>query len=192
MAPNSVGELGGTGTRRRVADRESVFFDSKFAPAPRFSKYIIPPMSTSTRSLAALTLGCVFAAAIFGFGSAVFSFQMSADGDDARTQLILITRLAAYLALALMLVFKGGWRGVFAAITMTVAATTIEWLLFPTAYEFALAQSPAMMDEGVESIARPSYGLWAMEDIIGVGLCAALAQGLRMMAGVNPNATPDE
>ncbi|MBA2691878.1 MAG: hypothetical protein H0U65_05215 [Rubrobacter sp.] len=149
-------------------------------------------MSTSLRSLAALTLGCVFAATIFGFGSAVFSFQMSADGDDARTQLILITRLAVFVALALTLVFKGGWRGVFAAITMTIAATTIEWLLFPVSYEFALAQSPAMMESGPESVVRPSYGLWAMEDIIGVGLCSALAQGLRMMAGVNPNATPDE
>lgn len=149
-------------------------------------------MSTSTRSLAALTLGCALAATIFGFGSAVFSFQMSADGDAGRTQLILITRLGAYLALALMLVFKGGWRGVFAAIIMTTAATTIEWLLFPAAYEFALAQSPETMEGGPEGVARPSYGLWAMEDMIGVGFCAALAQGLRMMAHVNPNATPDE
>lgn len=149
-------------------------------------------MSKSLRSLAALTLGCAFAATIFGFGSAVFSFQMSADGDIGRTQLILFTRLAVFIALALILVFKGGWRGVFAAIIMTAAATTIEWLLFPAAYEFALAQSPEMMEGGSESPVRPSYGLWAMEDIIGIGFCAALAQGLRMMAGVNPNATPDE
>ncbi len=149
-------------------------------------------MPESLRSLAALTLGCTAAAAIFGFGSAVFSFQMSADGDAGRTQLILFTRLAAYLALALLLVFKGGWRGVFAAIAMTAVATTIEWLLFPVAYEFALAQSPPMMEEDPGSPARPSYGLWAMEDIIGVGFCSALAQGLRMMAGVNPNATPND
>jgi hypothetical protein len=148
-------------------------------------------MSPSFKSLAALTLGCAFAAIIFGFGSSVFSFQMSAEGDAGRTQLILITRLAVYVALALILVFKGGWRGVFAAIAMTAAATSVEWLLFPTAYEFALAQSPAMMDEGIENVARPSYGLWAMEDVIGVGLCAAIAQGLRMMARVNPNATPE-
>lgn len=149
-------------------------------------------MSKNLKSLAALTLGCAFAATIFGFGSAVFSFQMSSEGDAGRTQLILFTRLAAFLALALMLVFKGGWRGVFAAIIMTAAATTIEWLLFPVAYEFALAQSPTMMESGTESLPRPSYGLWAMEDIIGVGFCSALAQGLRMMAHVNPNATPND
>lgn len=149
-------------------------------------------MSGSLRSLIALTIGCALAATIFGFGSAVFSFQMSASGDGGRTQLILFTRLGAFLALALLLVFKGGWRGVFAAIIMTAFATTIEWLLFPAAYEFALAQSPAMMGDGSEIVARPSYGLWAMEDIIGVGFCAALAQGLRMMAHVNPNAAPDE
>ncbi len=149
-------------------------------------------MSGSLRSLAALTLGCTFAATIFGFGSAVFSFQMSSAEEFGRTQLILFTRLAAFLALALLLVFKGGWRGVFAAITMTAAATTIEWLLFPVAYEFALAQSPPAMDGSSENAARPSYGLWAMEDIIGIGFCAALAQGLRMMAHVDPEATPDE
>lgn len=147
-------------------------------------------MSGSLRSLIALTIGCAFAATIFGVGSSVFSFQMSSAGDFGRTQLILFTRLAVLGALALILVFKGGWRGVFAAIAMTAFATTLEWLLFPFAYEFALAQSPPRQDLPNEA-ARPSYGLWAMEDIIGIGFCAALAQGLRMMAGVNPRATPE-
>lgn len=149
-------------------------------------------MSKSLRSLAALTVGCAVAATIFGFGSSVFSFQFSAAGDDGRTQLVLFTRLAVYLVLALLLVFKGGWRGVFAAIAMTATATTVEWLLFPVAYEFALAQSPPQQNLPNDTGAvRPSYGLWAMEDIIGVGFCAALAQGLRMMAHVNPEASPE-
>ncbi|MGH3089315.1 MAG: hypothetical protein ACRDSJ_18635 [Rubrobacteraceae bacterium] len=148
-------------------------------------------MSGSLRFLVALTVGCAFAAVVFGFGSTIFSFQASSAGEVGRTQLILYTRLAAYLILALLLVFKGGWRGVFAAIAMTTVATTIEWLLFPFAYEWASMQDPASFEETSDIARRPSYGLWAMEDIIGIGLCAAIAQGLRMMARVDPEATPE-
>lgn len=147
-------------------------------------------MSGSLKSLTTLTIGCAVAATIFGFGSSVFSFQASSAGEFGRTQLILFTRLAVLGALALVLVFKGGWKGVFAAIAMTAVATTIEWALFPFAYEFALAQPPPQQDIPDGAI-RPSYGVWAMEDIIGIGICAALAQGLRMMAHVDPEATPE-
>jgi hypothetical protein len=38
----------------------------------------------------------------------------------------------------------------------------------------------------------PAYGSLATYDIIGVGISAALAQGLRLMGHVNPRAPRDE
>jgi hypothetical protein len=143
------------------------------------------------KSLAALTVGCTVAAAIFGFGSEVFAFRASYDG-SGREALILLTRLFVYLALAVILVFKGGWWGVPAALTMTVAATAVEWALFPFAYEWAAISDPAGFEEEFGGVERPSYGAWATYDIIGVGISAAFAQGLRMMANVNPTGPRDE
>ncbi len=59
-------------------------------------------------SLVALTAGCAFAAALFGAGSQVFAFR-SVYAGSGREGVILITRLLVYLALATILVFRGGW-----------------------------------------------------------------------------------
>jgi hypothetical protein len=85
-------------------------------------------MSKDARSLLALTLGCTFAATLFGFGSIMFSLQ-SAYEAQGREQLLFFAREFVYVTLAIILVMKGGWWGVLAAITMTIGATTLEWLL---------------------------------------------------------------
>ncbi len=143
--------------------------------------------------LIALTAGCTFAAALFGFGSEMFAFR-SSYGGLGKEPLILLTRLAVYLALAGILVFKGEWRGVAAAIVMVVCATTIEWALFPYAYDWASTSDPAGYAKkfGGNGVSRPTYGAWATFDIISISLAAAFTQGLRMMAHVNPQGTPDE
>jgi len=148
-------------------------------------------MKSELKSLAALTVGCTVAAAIFGFGSEVFSFRSAYEG-SGREALILVTRLFVYLALAVILVFKGGWWGVPAALVMTVGATVVEWALFPFAYEWASISDPAGYEREFGGVERPDYGAWATYDIIGVGISAAFAQGLRMMARVNPKGPRDE
>ena len=142
-------------------------------------------MERSLGYLVALTVGCTFAAAIFGFGAQVFAWKSAYEGDFGREQLILLTRLLVFLVLAVTLVLRGGWRGVLAAVAMVVGATLLEWALFPLAQEWAAISSL----EGYErEVSRPTYGQWATYDIIGVAISAALAQGLRIMAHVNPRA----
>lgn len=149
-------------------------------------------MKKSTSSLLALTLGCTVAAAIFGFGSDVFSFR-SAYADAGREVPIQLTRALVFVTLAVILVFRGGWLGVGAAFVMTVCGTLVEWALFPFAFEFAAIEDPAGYErEYGESVARPTYGAFALFDIVGVGIAAALTQGLRLMAHVDPRRTPDE
>lgn len=146
-------------------------------------------MERSLGYLVALTLACTVAAAIFGFGAQVYAWKSIYEGDTGREQLILLTRLLVFLALALMLVFQGGWRGVLAALAMVVGATLVEWSLFPLAHDWAAISDPAGYErEFGEEIKRPTYGQWATYDIIGIGISAALAQGLRLMANVNPRA----
>ena len=99
-------------------------------------------MSKDARSLLALTLGCTLAATLFGFGATMFSLQ-SAYEEQGREQLLFFAREFVYVTLAIILVMKGGWWGVVAAITMTIGATTLEWLLFPIAYTWAGAGDPA-------------------------------------------------
>ena len=149
-------------------------------------------MERSLGFLVALTLGCTFAAALFGFGAQVYAWRSAYEGDLGREQLILLTRLLAFVALAVVLVFRGGWRGVLAAILMTVGATFIEWALFPFAYGWAATGDPAGYAEKFGEVGRPSYESWATFDVIGVGIAAALAQGLRLMANVNPKGPRDE
>jgi hypothetical protein len=149
-------------------------------------------MERSLGFLVALTLGCTFAAALFGFGAQVYAWKSAYDGDLGREQLILLTRLVAFVALAVVLVFSGGWRGVLAAILMTVGATFIEWVLFPFAYGWAAISDPAGYAERFGDVGRPSYESWAAFDAIGVGIAAALTQGLRMLAYVNPKGPRDE
>ena len=146
-------------------------------------------MERSLGSLVALTVGCTFAAALFGFGAQVYAWKSIYEGDVGREQLILLTRLLVFLALALVLVFRGGWRGVLAALAMVVGATLVEWYLFPFAHEWAALSDPAGYErEFGEQTSRPTYGQWATYDILSVGISAALAQGLRLMAHVDPRA----
>jgi hypothetical protein len=149
-------------------------------------------MERSLGFLVALTLGCTFAAALFGFGAQVYAWKSAYDGDFGREQLILFARLLVFVVLAVILVFRGGWSGVLAAVVMTVAATSIEWALFPFAYGWAAIDDPSGYAERFGEVGRPSYGRWATFDVMGVGISAALAQGLRMMANVNPKGPRDE
>ncbi len=149
-------------------------------------------MERSLGFLVALTLGCTFAAALFGFGAQVYAWKSTYAGDLGREQLILLARLLVLVVLAVVLVFRGGWPGVLAALLMAVGATFIEWVLFPFAYGWAAIDDPAGYAEKFGEIGRPSYGNWATFDVMGVGISAALAQGLRMMANVNPKGPRDE
>jgi hypothetical protein len=146
-------------------------------------------VSRDAKSLVALTLGCAFAAALFGFGTSMLSFQ-SAYEEQGREQLLFFAREVVYVALAILLVMKGGWWGVLAAVSMTIGATTAEWLLFPAAYTWAGTGEPPGYAERFADMGRPSYTSWATLDVIGVSIASALAQGLRLMAHVNPGGTP--
>jgi hypothetical protein len=149
-------------------------------------------MERSLGFLVALTLGCTFAAALFGFGAQVYAWSSGYKGDLGREQLILLTRLLVFVALAVVLVFRGGWPGVLAAVLMTVGATFVEWALFPFAYRWAAIGDTSGYTEMFGGVGRPSYTRWAAFDVIGVGISAGLAQGLRMMAHVNPKGPRDE
>src|SRR5215207_2284484 len=140
-------------------------------------------MERSLGYLVALTVGCTIAAAIFGFGVQVYAWKSAYEGDFGREQLILLSRLLVFLVLAVTLVLRGGWRGVLAALAMVVGATLLEWALFPLAHEWAAISDPAGYErEFGEEVGRATY------DVLGVGISAALAQGLRLMAHVNPRA----
>ena len=114
-------------------------------------------MERSLGFLVALTLGCTFAAAIFGFGTQVYAWKSVYEGAVRREQLLLLTRLLVFVVLAVILVFRGGWRGVLAAIAMVVGATLLEWALFPVAHEWAAISDPAGYDrEFGEEVSRPT------------------------------------
>ena len=81
------------------------------------------------------------AATIFGFGSEVFSWRSVYEG-LGREELIQATRLFVYIALGVLLAFRGGWPGVLAAIVMATAATSAEWVLYPFAYAWAAVDDP--------------------------------------------------
>src|SRR5918911_4943550 len=116
-------------------------------------------MTGSARSLIALTLGCTFAAAFFGFGAQAYAWKSAYAGDFGREQLILLTRLLVFLALAVTLVLRGGWRGVLAAVAMVVGATLLEWALFPLAQEWAAVSDPAGYARKFgDEVSRPTYG----------------------------------
>jgi hypothetical protein len=149
-------------------------------------------MERSLGSLVALTLGCTFAATLFGFGAQVYAWRSIYEGDLGREPLILLTRLLVFVVLAVILVFRGGWAGVLAATLMVFGATLLEWALFPLAYTWAAIDEPSGYAERFEGMGRPSYDEWAVFDVLGVGISAALAQGLRMMAHVNPRGPRDE
>ena len=142
-------------------------------------------MKESWRSLIALTVACTVAATIFGFGAQVFAWRSVYHG-LGREDLIQATRLFVFVALGVLLAFRGGWRGVAAAIIMATAATSLEWVLFPYSYAWATLEDPAGYVDKFGGVRRPAYATWTTYDILGVGISAALAQGLRTMAHVDP------
>jgi hypothetical protein len=125
------------------------------------------------------------AATIFGFGAQVFSWRSVYNG-LGREDLIQVTRLFVFVALGVLLAFRGGWRGVLAAIVMATLATSLEWALFPYSYAWATLDDPAGYADKFGGVRRPAYATWTTYDILGVGISAALAQGLRTMAHVDP------
>lgn len=149
-------------------------------------------MKQSTKSLLVLAVFYTFVATLFGFGADMFSFRSSFAG-SGREVLILLTRLAVFVALAVILVFKGGWQGILAAIGMAAAATTLEWALFPLAYDLAATEDPAAYAERFGDVARPGYFEWpTVYDVLGVGIAAVLTHGLKLMAQVDPRGPQDE
>lgn len=144
-------------------------------------------MKTSLSSLVALTVAYTFAAALFGFGSDMFVFRSYYAGLDRGT-LILTMRSIVYLILGVLLAFRGGWRGVFAAIIMALCATTAERLLFPIAYGLAAINDPSGYAKKFGNVIEPSWNAWGtVFDVALVGISAALAQGLRIMSHSDPD-----
>lgn len=143
-------------------------------------------MKTSFASLIALTAGCTFAAVLFGFGSDVFTFRSVYEGLGRET-LILTMRSVVYLALGVLLALRGGWRGVLAAVVMALCATTAERLLFPFAYGWAAVSDPSGYARKFGNVSRPSWETWGtVFDVALVGIAAALAHGLWIMAHSDP------
>lgn len=147
-------------------------------------------MASETRSLVGLTLLCTFSAALFGFGAGVLSFQ-SAYEETGREPLIQFTRLVVYLSLAVILVYKGRWKGVLAAFVMVIGATALEWALLPVSYAWASLSDPQGYAEQLGGVERPTYLQWATFDVVGVGVAAAFAQGLRVIATADPRNRDD-
>lgn len=148
-------------------------------------------MKTSFASLAALTVACAFAAALFGFGADVFAFR-SVYEELGREVLIQAMRSAVYITLGVVLVFRGGWWGVLAAVAMALCATTAERLLFPFAFDWAAVGDPHGYAKEFGDVGRPSAGNWSTSwDVMLVGISAALARGLIIMAHANPASPRD-
>ncbi len=129
--------------------------------------------------------------ALFGFVANVFSFRSTFEG-SGRELLLQTAATAVYLGLALVLVFKGGWKGVLAAIAMIVCATAVSWALLPLSLGLAGVSDPEGYAERFGDFRKPTYARWATFDVIFVGGSAALAQGLRLMAHVDPKGRRDE
>lgn len=142
-------------------------------------------MKRTTRSLILLAALCAFSAALFGFGASVFSWQ-SVYEDTGREAVIQTTRVFVYVALGVLLAFRGGWYGVLAAVVMVLAATTVEWALFPLSYGWAALGEARGYAQEFGPVTRPPYASWIIYDVFAVGISSALAQGLRTMARVNP------
>lgn len=132
-----------------------------------------------------LTAVCALSATLFGFGASVFSWQ-SVYEETGREALIQATRIFVYVALGVLLAFRGGWYGVVAAACMALVATTVEWALFPLSYGWAALGEARAYAEKLGPVSRPPYAYWMVYDTLAVGISAALAQGLRMMTHVNP------
>lgn len=69
---------------------------------------------------------------------------------------------------------------------MVVGATAAEWALLPASYAWASLDDPSGYAEELGGVERPGYIAWATFDVIGVGIAAAFAQGLRIIATADP------
>src|ERR671910_3086636 len=87
---------------------------------------IILCMKRSLGSLIALTLACTVAATIFGFGSEVVSWRSLYKG-LGREELIQATRLFVFVALGVLLAFRGGLPGGLVALVMAPVGPSPEW-----------------------------------------------------------------
>lgn len=142
-------------------------------------------MQRSTLSLILLTAACTFAATLYGFGSSVYSWRSVFEG-SGHEALIQATRVFVYVTLGVLLAFRGGWPGVAAAVVMALAATSAEWALFPLSFGWAALGEEGAYARKFGDVARPPYTAWIAYDLFAVAIASALAQGLRMMAHVNP------
>jgi len=124
-------------------------------------------MQRNTLSLILLTAACAFAAALYGFGAGVFSWR-SVYEETGREGVIQATRIFVYVALG------------------ALAATSVEWALYPATYGWAALGEEGAYAREFGAVARPPYTAWIAYDLFAVAIASALAQGLRMMAGVNP------
>lgn len=113
-------------------------------------------MSSDARFLLALTLGCTVAATLFGLVANLFSFRSVFEG-SGREVLLQSAATVVYLGLALVLVFKGGWKGVLAAIAMILGATAVCWYLIPFSLGLASLGDPAGYAERFGNFRRPPY-----------------------------------
>ncbi|TCJ15007.1 hypothetical protein E0L93_13665 [Rubrobacter taiwanensis] len=143
-------------------------------------------MENETRFLTFLTAGCTLAAALFGFGASMFSFQGAYEDNPVFVGAVQLMRVLALLVLALVLVFRGGWRGVIAAGCMVVGATFLEWLFYPFSFTLASVSDPAGYAARFGEVTRPGYAEWAVFDIFFITIAAALAQSLRVIAFIRP------
>ena len=132
-----------------------------------------------------MTALCAFAATLFGFGASVYSWR-SVYEETGREPLIQATRIFVYVALGVMLAFRGAWPGVAAAVLMALAASSAEWALFPVSFGWAALGEEAGYAEKFGAVTRPPYNAWIAYDLFAVAISSALAQGLRMMAHANP------
>lgn len=96
-----------------------------------------------------------------------------------------------YLSLAVILVYKGRWKGVLAAFVMVLGATALEWALLPVSYAWASLRDPQGHAEQLGGVERPTYLQWATFDVVGVGVAATFAQGLRVIATADPRNRDD-
>ncbi len=142
-------------------------------------------MDKGLKSLIYLSVACTFAAALYGFGAGVFSWRSVYEA-SGREALIQATRTFVYVALGVLLAFRGGWPGVAAAVAMALAAASIEWALFPFSYGWAALGKEAGYADEFGGVTRPPYAAFVVYDVLGVAISSALAQGLRMMTRFNP------
>lgn len=85
----------------------------------------------------------------------MFSFRSAYEGLE-RESLMQATSTLVYMGLALILVFKGSWRGVLTVLFMVIGATAISWWLFPLSLGLVSIEDPEGYAERFANFSRPS------------------------------------